>query len=205
MINDDVIIGYLKGHISLNIENYYMVVIYLLFSSRKSFNFVLRFNEKFSSLCLWRHQYLIMSLWRGPTSNFRMASKWFWHLSMPKNKSAEYQFVRSVNWFFCIVAPWLLISKNYFVTLKRIKTYWSTNRNEAWFTVWETRSDNHSHFRESFREDCRIYPNTLVDFVNLVEGNISKQGTKFRKAIHVENRVAKGLWPLATGHISKYW
>ena len=79
------------------------------------------------------------------------------------------------------------------MSLKGIRTYWST-----WFTeLWENR--NYENFRESFKEDCRIYPNTFVDIVNLVQGNISRQDTKFRKAIHVEKRVAIALWRLATG------
>ena len=80
-----------------------MVVIFFLFSSRKSF--VLCSDEKKNSLCLWRYQYRI-SLWLGPAREFRMASKWFSHLSMPKNNSAKDQFVRSVIWLFCIVLPW---------------------------------------------------------------------------------------------------
>ena len=84
MISGNVI----KGNI-LNIQNYYMVAIFFLFSSRKSF--VLCSDEKKNSLCLWRYQYRI-SLWLGPAREFRMASKWFWHLSMPKNNSAKHQF-----------------------------------------------------------------------------------------------------------------
>ena len=59
---------------------------------------------------------------------------------------------------------------------------------------------------EPFKDDFRIYPNTFVDIVNLVEGNISKQDIKFRKAIPIEKRVAIAL--VATGNwrrISKYW
>ena len=52
-----------------------------------------------------------------------------------------------------------------------------TNRNKIWFTeLWEKRNDE--NFGESFKEDFRIYPNTFVDGVNLVEGNISKEDTK---------------------------
>ena len=81
---------------------------------------------------------------------------------------------------------------------KRDETYWSTNRNETWFTeLWEKRNDE--NFRESFKEDFRIYPNTFVDIVHLVEGNISKQDTKFRKAVPIEKRIAIALWRLATG------
>ena len=91
-----------------------------------------------------------------------------------------------------------LISTSYLVSLKGIKTYCSMNRNDTWFTeLWENR--NCENFRESFKEDSRIYPNTVVDIVNLVEGNISKQDTKYRNAIHVENRVSIVLWWLAIG------
>ena len=89
-----------------------------------------------------------------------------------------------------------IISTSYLVSLKGIKTYWSTNRNETWFTeLKEKRNDE--NFRESFKEDFRIYPNTF-DIVNLVERNISKQDTKFRKAFPTEKRVAIALWRLAT-------
>ena len=43
MINDDVIIGPLKGQVSLNIENYYVVGIFLFFSSRKSLDLCIQF------------------------------------------------------------------------------------------------------------------------------------------------------------------
>ena len=59
-----------------------------------------------------------------------------------------------------------LISASYLVSLKGIKTYWSTNQNETWFTeLWEKRNDE--NFRELFKEDFRIYPNTFVDIVKL--------------------------------------
>ena len=51
-----------------------------------------------------------------------------------------------------------LISTSYLVSLKEIKAHWSTNRNETWFTeLWEKHNDK--NFRESFKEDLRIYPN----------------------------------------------
>ena len=57
---------------------------------------------------------------------------------------------------------------------------------KTWFTeLWEKRNDE--NFRELVKEDFRIYPNSFVDIVDLVEGNISKQDTKFRKAIPAEN------------------
>ena len=91
-----------------------------------------------------------------------------------------------------------LISTCYLVSLKGIKTYWSTNRNETCFTeLWEKRNDE--NFLESFKEDFRIYPNTFVDIVNLVQGNISKKDKKFCKAIPAEKRVAIALRQLATG------
>ena len=91
-----------------------------------------------------------------------------------------------------------LISASYLVSLKGIKTYWSTNRNETWFTeLMKKRYDE--NFRELFKKDFRIYPNTFVDIVNLVERNISKQDTKFRKAVPIEKRVAIALRRLATG------
>ena len=90
-----------------------------------------------------------------------------------------------------------LISVSYLVSLKEIKTYWSANRNKTWFTeLWEKRNDE--NFRESLKEEFRIYPNTFVDIVNLYEGSILKQDTKFRKAVPIEKRVAIALWQLAT-------
>ena len=55
------------------------------------------------------------------------------------------------------------------------------NRNDTWFTeLWENR--NYENFRESFKEDSRIYPNTVVDIVNLVEGNNFDGWTIFDRA-----------------------
>ena len=69
---------------------------------------------------------------------------------------------------------------------------------KTWFTeLWEKRNDE--NFRELVKEDFRIYPNSFVDIVDLVEGNISKQDTKFRKAIPAEKCVAMALWRLAAG------
>ena len=90
-----------------------------------------------------------------------------------------------------------LIFTSYLVLLKGIKTYWSTNRKETWFTeLWEKR--NGENFRESFKEDFRIYPKIFVEIVNLGEGDISKEDTKFSKAIPVEKHVAIALRQLAT-------
>ena len=96
-----------------------------------------------------------------------------------------------------------LISTTYLASVKGIKTYWSLNRNETWFTdLWEKRNDE--NFEGFFKEDFRIYPNTFVDIINLVEGSISKQDTAFRKAIPIEKRVAVALWRLATGDSLQY-
>ena len=91
-----------------------------------------------------------------------------------------------------------LISASYLVSLKGIKNILVQNRNETCFTeLREKRNDE--NFQETFKEECRIYPNTFVDIVNLVEGNISKQDKKFRKTVPIEKRVAITLWRLATG------
>ena len=83
------------------------------------------------------------------------------------------------------------------MSLNGITAYWSTNQNKTWFTeLWKKRNDE--NFRKSFKEDFRIYPNTFLDNVNLIEGNTSKQDTKFRKAIPLEKRVAIALCRLAT-------
>ena len=83
------------------------------------------------------------------------------------------------------------------MSLNGITAYWSTNQNETWFTeLWKKRNDE--NFRKSFKEDFRIYSNTFLDNVNLIEGNTSKQDTKFRKAIPLEKRVAIALCRLAT-------
>ena len=55
-----------------------MIIIFFLFSSR--FVYLGGFFVFYFSLCLWRHHYLI-SLRLSPTNKFRVASKWFWHLS----------------------------------------------------------------------------------------------------------------------------
>ena len=54
-------------------------------------------------------------------------------------------------------------STSYLVSLNGIKTYWSTNRNETWFTeLWEKR--NEKNFQESFKEDFRVYPYTFRQY-----------------------------------------
>ena len=56
-----------------------------------------------------------------------------------------------------------LIYKSYLVSLNGIQTYWSTNRNETWFTkLWEKR--NVKNFQESVKEDFRVYPYTFRQY-----------------------------------------
>ena len=55
-----------------------------------------------------------------------------------------------------------------------------------WKSITMKTSENH-------QEDFCIYRNTFVNIVNLAEGNISKQDTKFYKAVPLKECVAIAL------------
>ena len=56
--------------------------------------------------------------------------------------------------------------------------------------------------RQQLRADFRMTPDTFSNIVTLVRNRLEKQGTRFRKAVVIEKRVAIALWNLATANFS---
>ena len=54
--------------------------------------------------------------------------------------------------------------------------------------------------RQQLRADFRMTPETFSNIVTLVRNRLEKQGTRFRKAVVIEKRVAIALWNLATAN-----
>ena len=55
-------------------------------------------------------------------------------------------------------------------------------------------------FQELWKNEFRMLPSTSDFIVNLVEADMRKEDTYFRKTISIQKRVACGLWRLSTGN-----
>ena len=56
-------------------------------------------------------------------------------------------------------------------------------------------------FRELWKNEFRMLPSTSDFIVNLVEADMRKEDTYFRKTISIQKRVACALWRLSTGNL----
>ena len=75
--------------------------------------------------------------------------------------------------------------------------YWMINYEQRWFEKMTARKDE-PIFQELWKNEFRMLPSTFDFIVNLVEADMRKEDTYFRKAI--SKRVACALWRLSTGN-----
>ena len=77
--------------------------------------------------------------------------------------------------------------------------YWMINYEQRWFEKMTARKDE-PIFQELWKNEFRMLPSTFDFIVNLVEADMRKEDTYFRKTISIQKRVACALWRLSTGN-----
>ena len=82
---------------------------------------------------------------------------------------------------------------------RRPRRHLMINYEQMWFEKMIARKDE-PIFQELWKNEFRMLPSTFDFIVNLVEADMRKEGTYFRKTISVLKRVACALWRLSTGH-----
>ena len=73
------------------------------------------------------------------------------------------------------------------------------NYEERWFEKAIARKDE-PIFQVLWKNEFRMLPSRFVFIVNLVEADLRKEDTYFRKTIRIQKRVACDLWSLSTGN-----
>ena len=69
---------------------------------------------------------------------------------------------------------------------------------QSWFEkMWRNRHND--IYCELWQKEFRMSPSTFEFIIDLVEQNMAKADTVFRKAVPIEKRVGVGLWRLSTG------
>ena len=82
---------------------------------------------------------------------------------------------------------------------RRPRRYWMINYEERWFEKTIARKDE-PIFQELWKNEFRMLPSTSDFIVNLVEADMRKEDTYFRKTISIQKRVPCTLWQLSTGN-----
>ena len=77
--------------------------------------------------------------------------------------------------------------------------YWMINYEQMWFQKMIARKDE-PIFQELWKNEFRMLPSTSDFIVNLVEADMRKEDTYFRKTISIQKRVPCALWQLSTGN-----
>ena len=80
---------------------------------------------------------------------------------------------------------------------RRPRRYWMINYEQMWFEKMIARKDE-PIFQELWKNEFRMLPSTFDFTVNLVEADMTKEDTYFRKTIRIQKRVACALWRLST-------
>ena len=78
------------------------------------------------------------------------------------------------------------------------RRYWMFQYNQSWFEKM-MRNKNDSLYKELWKKEFRMSPETFDLVVNIVRGDMSYRDTRFRKSIDINKRVAIAVWRLATG------
>ena len=77
--------------------------------------------------------------------------------------------------------------------------YWAMQYEQSWFDkMW--RNCHNDIYCELWQKEFRMSPSTFEYIIGLVEQNMGKADTVFRKAVRIEKRVGLGLWRLSTGN-----
>ena len=82
---------------------------------------------------------------------------------------------------------------------RRPRRYWMINYEERWFEKTIARKDE-PIFQELWKNEFRMLPSTSDFIVNLVEADMRKEDTYFRKTISIQKPVPCALWRLSTGN-----
>ena len=82
---------------------------------------------------------------------------------------------------------------------RRPSRYWMINYEQRWFEETIAKKDE-PIFQELWKNEFRLLPSTFYFIVNLVEADMRKEDTYFRKTISIQKRVACTLWRLSTGN-----
>ena len=77
--------------------------------------------------------------------------------------------------------------------------YWMINYEQMWFQKMIARKDE-PIFQELWKNEFRMLPSTSDFIVNLVEADMRKEDTYFRKTISIQKPVPCALWRLSTGN-----
>ena len=80
---------------------------------------------------------------------------------------------------------------------RRPRRYWMINYEQRLFEKMTARKDE-PIFQELWKNEFRMLPSTSDFIVNLVEADMRKEDTYFRKTISIQKRVACALWRLST-------
>ena len=79
------------------------------------------------------------------------------------------------------------------------RRYWAMEYEQSWFEkMWRNRHND--IYCELWQKEFRMSPSTFEFIIDLVEQNMAKADTVFRKAAPIEKRVGVGLWRLSTGN-----
>ena len=79
------------------------------------------------------------------------------------------------------------------------RRYWAMKYEQSWFEkMW--RNHHNDIYCKLWKKEFRMSPSTFEYIIDLVEQNMAKAGTVFRKAVPIEKRVGVGLWRLSTGN-----
>ena len=71
--------------------------------------------------------------------------------------------------------------------------------NQLWFeTLWDTREEDVT--KELWKKESRMSIETFQYLLDLIDVNLQRFNTRFRKAIKVEKRLAIVIWRLSTGN-----
>ena len=79
--------------------------------------------------------------------------------------------------------------------LRGARRIWRINRTQIWFeSLW--RSEELSVVDDYWRQEFRFSNTTFLEVIHIVRRDLEKNGTNYRQAIPIENRVAIALWRL---------
>ena len=77
--------------------------------------------------------------------------------------------------------------------------YWAMQYEQSWFDkMW--RNCHNDIYCELWQKEFRMSPSNFEYIIDLVEQNMAKADTVFRKAVPIEKRLGVGLWRLSTGN-----
>ena len=86
---------------------------------------------------------------------------------------------------------------------RRPRRYWMINYEQRLFEKMTARKDE-PIFQELWKNEFRMLTSTFDFIVNLVEADMKKEDTYFRKTISIQKRVACALWRLSTGNLYRF-